>query len=422
MSTSRYSGDHPCFNAGAKGRFGRVHLPVAISCNIRCNYCNRRYDCANESRPGVTSAVLSPAQAGVYVKKVLEKEPRIKVAGIAGPGDPLANPVETLQTLRLLKARFPDLLLCLSTNGLALADHLEELLDAGVSHVTVTVNAVNPDVGQRIYGWVRCGKVVYRGRAGAEILLERQLEAIRLLKSNGVTVKVNTIVVPSVNDEHVGEVARTMAALGVDVLNCMPMAPNAGTPFEGIPEPGAQLMEKVRSEAEAHLPQMRHCTRCRADAVGLLDEDLTRAMRGCLGDCATGSSRNAEKPYVAVATLEGVLVNLHLGETATLQIWSETGDGFRKIEERDAPEPGGGILRWKQLAETLRDCRAVLVGGIGENPRNVLLDHGIEPIVMNGFIRLGLDAVYHGRNLAQFRARRNGCGKRAGCEGDGSEC
>ncbi len=87
---------HPCFNADAKGKFGRVHLPVAPKCNIKCNFCDRKYDCVNESRPGVTSTVLSPEQAGVYMQRVLEKEPRISVAGIAGPGDPFANGPETI--------------------------------------------------------------------------------------------------------------------------------------------------------------------------------------------------------------------------------------------------------------------------------------------------------------------------------------
>src|SRR3990172_8226516 len=93
---------HPCFNSELKGTYGRIHLPVAPKCNIQCNYCNRKYDCVNESRPGVTSAVLSPKQAITYMEDVLKKEPRITTVGIAGPGDPMANPAETLTTLRLI--------------------------------------------------------------------------------------------------------------------------------------------------------------------------------------------------------------------------------------------------------------------------------------------------------------------------------
>ena len=152
-----------------------MHLPVAPKCNIMCNYCNRKYDCVNESRPGVTSAVLTPRQALAYLEQVLEAEPRITVAGIAGPGDPFANPQETMETIRLIRERFPELLICLATNGLGLPPYLQELADLRVSHVTVTVNAVDPEIGKKIYSWVRDGKVVYRGLAAAELLLCRQL-------------------------------------------------------------------------------------------------------------------------------------------------------------------------------------------------------------------------------------------------------
>ena len=101
--------NHPCFNAKVKGQFGRVHLPVAPKCNIKCNYCNRKYDCVNESRPGVTSTILSPDQALTYMGKVLDKEPRISVAGIAGPGDPFANADETMETMRLIRENHPHI-------------------------------------------------------------------------------------------------------------------------------------------------------------------------------------------------------------------------------------------------------------------------------------------------------------------------
>ena len=66
--------DHPCFNAKAHRTTGRIHLAVAPKCNIQCRYCDRKYDCANESRPGVTSAVLTPDQAMVHLEEMLTKE------------------------------------------------------------------------------------------------------------------------------------------------------------------------------------------------------------------------------------------------------------------------------------------------------------------------------------------------------------
>ncbi|MBA2848610.1 nitrogenase cofactor biosynthesis protein NifB [Thermosulfuriphilus ammonigenes] len=410
---------HPCFNAEAKGQFGRVHLPVAPKCNIKCNYCNRKYDCTNESRPGVTSKVLSPHQALAYMEKVLELEPRISVAGIAGPGDPLANPGATLETLRLIRERFPGLILCLATNGLALPAYVDDLASLSVSHVTVTINAIDPKIGSQIYAWVRDGKVVYRGERGAGLLLERQLEGVTALKEKGIMVKVNTIVVPGINEEHVIQVAEKMASLGVDLFNCIPMYPTRETPFEDIAEPDPVLISRLRDQAARYLPQMRHCTRCRADAVGLLGEDRAKELASCLRACATLPLKGDEdRPYVAVATREGLLVNLHLGEAASFQIWRRTeSGGFEPVEERPAPRPGGGLKRWLTLSEILKDCRAVLVAGLGENPRQVLEEAGIKAYEMTGFIEEGLKAVYEGGAPGLFKARRQGCS--GGCRGGG---
>ncbi len=422
MNPALDTGRHPCFNEAAKGSFGRVHLPVAPRCNIKCNYCNRRYDCVNESRPGVTSAVLAPAQAVRYIERVLEKEPRISVAGIAGPGDPFANPVETMETLRLIRKRFPEMLMCLSTNGLGILPYVEEIARLEVTHVTITVNAVDPEIGQRIYSWVRDGNVVYRGKKGAELLLSRQLEAIARLKELGVTVKVNTIIIPGINDHHVSVVAQRMKELGVDILNCMAMYPNADTPFQDIPEPDCDLMRDIRNEAEAHLPQMRHCTRCRADAVGLLGEDRSGELHSCLSECSTlPPFDEEERPYVAVATYEGVLVNLHLGEAEELQIWEKAGDEFRLAETRKAPKSGSGPNRWAELAELLHDCRALLASAMGESPRNTLNNAGIITVEMNGFINEGLKALYGNGDLSRLKGRRKGVAA-GGCKGSGGGC
>ena len=50
--------DHPCYSEDAHHYFARMHVAVAPACNIQCNYCNRKFDCANESRPGVVSELL----------------------------------------------------------------------------------------------------------------------------------------------------------------------------------------------------------------------------------------------------------------------------------------------------------------------------------------------------------------------------
>jgi nitrogen fixation protein NifB len=121
------------------------------------------------------------------------------------------------------------------------------------------------------------------------------------------------------------------------------------------------------------------------------------------------------RPNVAVASREGVLVNLHLGEAGSLQIWTEgTGGEFLLLEERPAPEPGTED-RWERLARMLSDCRAVLVAALGPLPREVLSGRGIVSLEMEGLVQDGLRAVYDGEGIRALAPRRvKGCCREGG--------
>lgn len=415
---------HPCFNKETAGSCGRVHLPVAPKCNIQCNYCNRKYDCVNESRPGVTSGILKPFQAAEYMDTVLEKEPRITVAGIAGPGDPFANPEEVLETMRLLNEKHPHLLFCLSSNGMGILPYLDDIAELGVSHVTITISAVDPAIGAKIYSWVKDGKVVYHGEKGAKVLLDRQLAAIKGLKERGIVVKVNTIVIPGINEDHVHEVAKVVAELGADIQNMIPLKPTEDTPFAEITEPGHETIGPLRKEAGKVIEQMTHCKRCRADAVGLLGDDKSASLCGTLKSCSELKPIDIEKPrpYVAVASREGMLINQHLGEAREFHIWGEAEEGgFKLIEKRKAPTAGCGPRRWNDLAEALIDCRAVLAAAIGETPSLMLEENGIAPHVVSGFIEGALETIYNGGNMEVHKGRRGSIAD-ACCSGTGNKC
>jgi nitrogen fixation protein NifB len=413
---------HPCFNQEARHRTGRIHLPVAPKCNIQCNFCDRQYDCANESRPGVTSAVLAPAQALRYLNAALVKAPYLKVVGIAGPGDPFAQPEATLETLRLVREKYPEMLLCVATNGLNAAPYVEELARLQVSHITVTVNAVDPKIGADIYAWTRDGVAIYRGVAASELLLDRQLKTIQALKAAGITVKINTIVIPGVNDYHIPDVAEEMRALGVDIMNCIPLYSVKDTPFERLPSPSAEETRLLRLKVAKVLPQMEHCTRCRADAVGLLGEaqspELVDIMRAC-----TSIEANAtpERPHVAVASMEGLLVNQHLGEAEELWIFDTSLGRPALIGKRKTPEVGGGNERWRELAEIIKDCHTILVSGVGRTPRWVLEEKGVRVIEMAGLISEGISHVARTGDVpASMKKAFISCG--SGCQGTGMGC
>ncbi len=418
--------NHPCFNAEARHTTARVHLPVAPKCNVQCNFCNRKYDCVNESRPGVTSSVLEPDAAVDYLSSVLDRIPNVAVVGIAGPGDPFANPEETLKTMELVGSKYPDKLLCLATNGLGLPEYADRVAALNVSHVTITLNAVDPEIGAKIYAWIRVGNKPYRGVEGAKILLERQLLAIKLLKERGVTVKINTVVIPGINQDHVPEIARVAGALGADVQNCIPLMHVEGTAFEGIPAPETGALQAMRFEAGKSLKQMSHCARCRADAAGLLGERNQEEIAALLAEA--GRVKPTEgRPRLAVATMEGLFVNRHLGEAPTLWIYEAEGEGITGkpvlVEQRATPIPGGGDARWEALADSLSDCFAVLVSGAGPSPERILKEKGIRVIAVEGLISDTAHELLAGREIPKVLMRRAGsCGSGSSCGGTGQGC
>ncbi|MBJ6727980.1 radical SAM protein [Geomesophilobacter sediminis] len=263
---------HPCFGSNHHQN-GRIHLAVAPRCNIKCGYCTRRHDCVNESRPGVTSRVQSPTEALQTVRDVMDSASLgrlIRVVGIAGPGDPLANE-ETFETFRLVGEEFPHLIKCLSTNGLVLPDRIGELDQLGLGSLTVTLNALDPEIGSRIYTFVNYRGTAYRGRDAAELLIANQLAGLEKAADLGITIKVNTVLIPGVNDGEIPRIAEKVKELGAAVMNVMPLIPQAD--FAGLQAPTPERLEEIRSVNEKIIGQFRHCRQCRADAIGLIGQD-----------------------------------------------------------------------------------------------------------------------------------------------------
>ena len=269
--------DHPCYSEEAHHYFARMHVAVAPACNIQCNYCNRKYDCSNESRPGVVSELMTPDQAVKKTLAVAAAIPQMTVLGIAGPGDPLANPERTFETFRQLSEQAPDIKLCVSTNGLSLPDCVDELAKHNIDHVTITINCVDPEIGAKIYPWIFWENRRIRGVEGAKILIAQQQKGLEMLTARGILVKVNSVMIPGVNDQHLQEVSKIVKAKGAFLHNVMPLIAEAehGTYYGimGQREPTALELEALQDACSGDMSMMRHCRQCRADAVGMLGED-----------------------------------------------------------------------------------------------------------------------------------------------------
>lgn len=270
---------HPCYSFAAQHKYARMHLPVAPVCNISCNYCNRKCDCVNESRPGVTSEILTPAQSLAKFIRVKAELPHLSVVGIAGPGDALANWETVTSSVRLIKAESPATIFCLSTNGLMLPHYSQDIIDLGINHVTVTVNCLEPAIGAKIYRHIHYSGKYYAGEDAAERLIGNQLTGIKLLADHGILVKVNIVMIKGINDRHIAAIVKKVKSLGAIMTNIMPLIPVPGSVFQGYSPTSRQEVEAMRDLCQSYLAQMRHCRQCRADAIGLLAEDQSPAFR-----------------------------------------------------------------------------------------------------------------------------------------------
>lgn len=270
---------HPCYSFEAHKNFARMHLPVAPNCNISCNYCNRKFDCVNESRPGVTSEVLTPEAAKMKFDAVKEKIGQLSVVGIAGPGDALANWENTKKSIELIREENPEIVFCLSTNGLMLPEYADEIIKLGVTHVTVTLNCLDIKIGSKVYKYINYKGRIYEDEQGIKLLIDNQLAGIKLLTSNGVIVKVNIVMIQGINDEHIPEIVKKVKELGVYITNIMPLIPVEGSAFENHPKTDMNDIKKMRTLCELDIQQMHHCKQCRADAIGLLGEDRSNEFR-----------------------------------------------------------------------------------------------------------------------------------------------
>jgi nitrogen fixation protein NifB len=262
--------EHPCYGAEAHFKFGRVHLPVVSGCNIGCNYCVRKYDCVNENRPGVTSKILTPQEAIERVRQAAKNDPRLRVVGISGPGDPLTSDV-TFETLQLVQEEFPHLHRCVSTNGLLLPQKVGALKSVGITALTVTINAVDAEVGKKIYSSVQHNNQTLRGKEAFEVLSQNQLEGLHAAAKAGIVVKVNSVYIPGVNSEHLVEVAKIARDLGAYIHNIMPLIPQGK--FANIRAPAMEEVKALRYACGDVMMQFHNCVQCRADAVGVPSEE-----------------------------------------------------------------------------------------------------------------------------------------------------
>jgi GTP 3',8-cyclase len=161
-----------------------LRVSVTDRCNFRCDYCMPRAVYADERRFLPTNELLSFDEI-TRVVRVAARDLGVRKLRITG-GEPLLRPnlaslIERLAALRLLSE------ITLTTNGLLLAEQVQQLKAAGVDRITISLDSVDADEFVLMNGGVRG--------------LDRVLSGIAAASSAGYTsVKINCVVMRGRND------------------------------------------------------------------------------------------------------------------------------------------------------------------------------------------------------------------------------
>ena len=284
-----------------------------------------------------------------------------------------------------------------------------------VDHVTITINMVDPEIGAKIYPWIFWKHKRYTGVEAAKILTDRQLQGLEMLTERGILCKVNSVMIPGINDKHLVEVNRAVKSRGAFLHNIMPLisAPEHGTVFglTGQRGPTAQELKALQDSCEGEMNMMRHCRQCRADAVGLLGEDrsaefttdkimamevnydleIAQGLSGAVegerqakvaakqAELETLAARGSDiKMLVAVATKGCGRINEHFGHAKEFQVYELSTAGAKFVGHRRVDLYCQGGFGEEDSLETviraINDCHAVFVAKIGGCPKDRL--HG----------------------------------------------
>ena len=382
------SDSHPCFSPQARRSAGRVHLPAAPQNLARLRF----------GAPAAKGTFLGPPAALSWLSRVINEGAPVEVVGITGPGDPLATLDRTVETLTMVGAKYPNLVLCLTCLGLGGQGAAPALAGLGLDHVTILMDALSVDVAQEIYAWIRPGTHTLPLAQGACILLEQQADAIAALAGQGITVKVNTTVYPGINSGQVEEIAQKAAGLGASVVRLIPWTPGAEREPDWPPAADESLMVDLMERAGRHLEVMAPRSGCGQDLVGLETQAPLEPGAGLPGP-------SPERPNLAVCSSNGFEVDLHLGQSNRYLIYGPQDGPVIMLDARPAPEPGLGPARWSKAAETLHDCFALLAAAAGEAPRRELGRAGIQVLIQEGNIESLVDLLYGGGRKKGGRPR-----------------
>jgi nitrogen fixation protein NifB len=258
---------HPCYSDTRQSLWHRIHLPVAPRCNVKCAFCSHSLSSScHTSMPGASSIIMTPEIAAARAMAEIRRNPLLRIVAISGPGEPLANK-ETFETLEMIRRNHKELAICMSTNGILLAEYVDWLVKMRVETISVSMSTLNHKTASKIYEWAEFRSGLMKGRAMGSRIVKLQLLGIARAARAGIFVKVNSILIPELNMYDIKPLAKEISEAGASLQNIVPLVPN--DKFSSYRPPTREEVRKIRSEASVFIKQFSHCKQCRSDVVGI---------------------------------------------------------------------------------------------------------------------------------------------------------
>jgi len=217
-------------SSALKDQFGRsieyLRISVTDRCNFRCLYCMPA-----EGLPWLPKAeILSYEEiAGVVSQLAPLGLRRVRITG----GEPTIRP-NLAELIRLLRA-VPDIEdIALSTNGARLTELARGLRDAGLDRINMSADSLRPD---------RIAKIARRNLG-----FDPVTSALAAERAGLAPIKVNVVVMRSINDDEIEDFARLTLdhPWHVRFIELMPVGEMSGLTWEHI-VPSDEVLSRVAS-------------------------------------------------------------------------------------------------------------------------------------------------------------------------------
>jgi cyclic pyranopterin phosphate synthase len=208
-----------------------LRISVTDRCNFRCHYC-------------MPVEVFGPGYAFMPREELLTFEEIVSLARILVPlgiekirltgGEPLLRRgLDDLVAMLAAVNGIKDI--AITTNGVLLAHHAEALALAGLNRVTVSLDALDPEIFAKMNG------------VGAKV--ERVLAGIEAARTFGLPVKVNSVIQRGVNEGEILPLARWARTNGVDLryIEYMDVGETNGWKLDEVVS-GGEILEILAEE------------------------------------------------------------------------------------------------------------------------------------------------------------------------------